>query len=184
MILCKCRCWTCYTLDMRFGRLRFWKWVAATGAGLTLAAWVFSYFCWIVYSDVMWLGRSYHLNSGVVESRSGNMIIGATFGGHYPKWSCFVVPTKMRRLDWRPAYYCRQQYVSALPKDQQLTAIPLSRRVVIPLWMAFVPLTAVTIVLFRKERIRRLVGHCRKCSYNLTGNTSGVCPECGTSIEN
>jgi len=23
-------------------------------------------------------------------------------------------------------------------------------------------------------------GHCPKCSYNLRGNVSGVCPECGT----
>jgi hypothetical protein len=23
---------------------------------------------------------------------------------------------------------------------------------------------------------------CRRCGYNLTGNTSGTCPECGTSI--
>ena len=22
-------------------------------------------------------------------------------------------------------------------------------------------------------------GHCRKCGYDLTGNTSGICPECG-----
>jgi len=27
------------------------------------------------------------------------------------------------------------------------------------------------------------VGHCRICSYNLTGNESGVCPECGTEIK-
>ena len=26
-------------------------------------------------------------------------------------------------------------------------------------------------------------GHCRKCGYNLTGNVSGVCPECGVGIE-
>ena len=24
---------------------------------------------------------------------------------------------------------------------------------------------------------------CALCGYNLTGNVSGVCPECGTSIE-
>ena len=24
---------------------------------------------------------------------------------------------------------------------------------------------------------------CRQCSYNLTGNTSGICPECGTLIK-
>jgi len=27
------------------------------------------------------------------------------------------------------------------------------------------------------------VPHCRKCKYNLTGNTSGVCPECGEEIK-
>ncbi|UCC29745.1 MAG: hypothetical protein JSU86_16260 [Phycisphaerales bacterium] len=26
-------------------------------------------------------------------------------------------------------------------------------------------------------------GYCRKCGYDLTGNVSGVCPECGTEIE-
>lgn len=25
--------------------------------------------------------------------------------------------------------------------------------------------------------------HCRNCSYNLTGNISGICPECGTPID-
>lgn len=35
------------------------------------------------------------------------------------------------------------------------------------------------------RRLRRLPaqrGHCRRCGYNLKGNTSGVCPECGTMI--
>ena len=27
---------------------------------------------------------------------------------------------------------------------------------------------------------RTLSGHCNKCGYNLTGNLSGICPECGT----
>jgi hypothetical protein len=36
----------------------------------------------------------------------------------------------------------------------------------------------------RSFRRRRLAQHdrCRNCSYNLTGNTSGVCPECGNVI--
>jgi len=25
-------------------------------------------------------------------------------------------------------------------------------------------------------------GHCQKCGYNLTGNESGRCPECGTEV--
>lgn len=33
------------------------------------------------------------------------------------------------------------------------------------------------------RRFRRRPGHCLHCDYDLTGNESGVCPECGTDIE-
>lgn len=33
------------------------------------------------------------------------------------------------------------------------------------------------------RRRRAIVGHCVGCGYNLTGNVSGVCPECGKAIE-
>ncbi|HXE55512.1 MAG TPA: hypothetical protein VN541_20985 [Tepidisphaeraceae bacterium] len=32
------------------------------------------------------------------------------------------------------------------------------------------------------RRLRGRAGLCRECGYNLTGNTSGVCPECGAVI--
>lgn len=32
----------------------------------------------------------------------------------------------------------------------------------------------------RSRRVRN--GHCNKCGYNLFGNTSGRCPECGTPL--
>lgn len=34
------------------------------------------------------------------------------------------------------------------------------------------------------DRVRRFVDpqECRTCGYDLTGNTSGICPECGTSV--
>jgi hypothetical protein len=35
---------------------------------------------------------------------------------------------------------------------------------------------------YRQIRRRRLPGVCHTCFYDLTGNTSGVCPECGTAI--
>lgn len=34
-----------------------------------------------------------------------------------------------------------------------------------------------------KARSRRARGLCRTCGYNLTANTSGVCPECGSRID-
>ena len=54
----------------------------------------------------------------------------------------------------------------------------------LPLWIPFVALIAPTLILWVVDHRRRpLPGHCRKCNYNLTGNTSGVCPECGNEIE-
>ena len=41
------------------------------------------------------------------------------------------------------------------------------------------------VILFRKEwdrEQRRKAGCCIHCGYNLTGNTSGTCPECGRPI--
>ena len=35
---------------------------------------------------------------------------------------------------------------------------------------------------FRIARKPRGDRHCRKCGYDLTGNVSGVCPECGEAI--
>jgi hypothetical protein len=27
------------------------------------------------------------------------------------------------------------------------------------------------------------IGHCKKCGYDLTGNVSGRCPECGSALD-
>ena len=35
----------------------------------------------------------------------------------------------------------------------------------------------------RRREAQAAVGRCSACSYDLTGNASGVCPECGTLIE-
>lgn len=35
---------------------------------------------------------------------------------------------------------------------------------------------------FLIRRRKPPLGHCQKCGYDLTGNESGTCPECGTKI--
>lgn len=56
----------------------------------------------------------------------------------------------------------------------------------IPFWMLLVVFGAYPLLIlvgFRTRRWRRRRrGQCTKCGYNLTGNTSGVCPECGTAV--
>jgi hypothetical protein len=34
----------------------------------------------------------------------------------------------------------------------------------------------------RRRPWRHVLGFCKECGYNLTGNVSGICPECGTGI--
>jgi hypothetical protein len=53
----------------------------------------------------------------------------------------------------------------------------------LPYWfIALFFTTCPAIAFIRSPYIRRKKGLCIKCGYNLTGNVSGVCPECGEKI--
>jgi len=57
----------------------------------------------------------------------------------------------------------------------------------IPLWLVCILLAAVCLGLVyigrRSKRLQRLRNACCiKCGYNLTGNISGTCSECGTAV--
>lgn len=56
----------------------------------------------------------------------------------------------------------------------------------IPLWAPFILFAAYPTIAFIRGPVRRWrrrrKGCCVKCGYNLTGNVSGVCPECQTRL--
>jgi hypothetical protein len=57
-------------------------------------------------------------------------------------------------------------------------------RWVFPLWALLVPpltLPLVRLIALWMHRRRCGAGRCTACGYDLTGNVSGVCPECGTA---
>ncbi len=58
---------------------------------------------------------------------------------------------------------------------------PFISYIVIPMWMLVLPAFVVTAVLWYRDR-RPPKGPCLHCGYNLTGNESGVCPECATPV--
>lgn len=53
--------------------------------------------------------------------------------------------------------------------------------IIIPLWIPTVLFTLAFIYLNRKSRSVK-PGQCSKCEYDLTGNVSGTCPECGAHV--
>jgi hypothetical protein len=56
----------------------------------------------------------------------------------------------------------------------------------IGLWIPFALFSAYPAASFvrspRRPWIRRRLGLCTRCGYNLTGNVSGICPECGQAV--
>jgi len=63
------------------------------------------------------------------------------------------------------------------------------------LWVVSGPTIALSVIAMRfisgvrrgyseeMKKLRRQLGQCFECGYDLTDNTSGVCPECGTPIK-
>jgi len=47
------------------------------------------------------------------------------------------------------------------------------------LWAVFLALSIPTVTLWWLDRCRPPPHCCQRCGYDLTGNTSGICPECG-----
>jgi hypothetical protein len=53
----------------------------------------------------------------------------------------------------------------------------------VPLWITVVvALAALCVTVIIQRKFRRRTGCCSHCQYDLTGNVSGTCPECGRPV--
>jgi hypothetical protein len=66
--------------------------------------------------------------------------------------------------------YAALPFLHIRPSGYHTLKVPLA-------WVALLAAVPSTLRYFRRNPRLRL---CRHCAYDLTGNTSGVCPECGT----
>ena len=55
--------------------------------------------------------------------------------------------------------------------------------VYVPLWLLFAACVGFVFILRCRAR-KKECGLCRECEYNLRGNISGICPECGQPVNN
>lgn len=64
---------------------------------------------------------------------------------------------------------------------------PMTQHVSFPLWFLLVLTIAYPVLAVMRGPLRRWQrrrkGHCANCDYDLTGNESGVCPECGEQLK-
>ena len=141
--------------DASVRRYRKLKWLSLVLFGLCVVAWLIS-----SKYDVAgaW-------NTGVVGIQRGCFVltVGVPTTPHF-LWSPRP-PHPGKVFIWKP-------HIVAHQRNPGGTAM-------IPLWIPMIVTLAAAWFFHRKARFTRL-GHCAKCSYDLSGNESGVCPECGT----
>ncbi|GJM25932.1 MAG: hypothetical protein DHS20C16_23470 [Phycisphaerae bacterium] len=76
----------------------------------------------------------------------------------------------------------RQYGYHLLPRGKVKGA--LYPRYILPLWIPAVVFGGLAMLVYapiRRQRKRQKMGWCTHCGYDLTGNESRVCPECGTN---
>jgi hypothetical protein len=131
----------------------------------TAGLWVRSY-----SGALWWKGDISHLGAITVEDGSFKYCHWTKRDQSSPQWARMGVAVQVLR------FYRRSLY------GKQVGTILL---VIVPCWM-IVTISGIAPslwgVAFARRSCQKKSGRCTTCGYNLTGNTSGVCPECGTPV--
>jgi hypothetical protein len=149
-------------------KLRVCKWVGTIGCVLIVMVFVASLW-WVATCCLFWRTGLYALT--IVD---GGIAYGADYAafaggdGIDTAWVWGLQPRTSQKgpapsILWRIRFFSDLSFVA------------------IPLWLPFLILLIPTLLLWRRDRKPR-PGFCRQCDYDLTGNISGRCPECGTPI--
>ena len=137
---------------------------------LTLLAWAWSY-----------VGIMLHSGTGYFAIISGSFDCTDRFWpwGRLPteqdwKWRWALGLSEGWPTKWVPHYEWEYKRYSRFPT------------IVLPLWIPFVLFATYPAVAMirthRRRKRQRAEGCCSTCGYDLRGNVSGICPECGTKI--
>ena len=135
-------------------RYRRLKWLTLVLAGMFVAVFLIS------------IGYDFGLawNSGMVGWVRGRIFVAMESHERPPPSALF----------WRANSEIRWKL--SISQGNQVTLVQ------IPFWIPLMVALAAAWFFHRKARAI-MPGRCRSCSYDLTGNTSGVCPECGIKFE-
>ena len=138
--------------------------MCAVAAVATVALWMFS-------SDRLWI-----------------VGYGTCYISHDRTWGpgrlvLSYVPMNPPGLIFESSHYVPLDRIWLMPEHRRFPPLPVvpakAHTVMIPFW---IPLAASLLGFILLRPKRRLPLGCRECDYDLTGNVSGTCPECGTPI--
>lgn len=100
-----------------------------------------------------------------------------------------VTGSYVRPFQWDLAGIRYKNWISLYSQSYRSREEYVVQELTIPFWLVTALLAAYPIIAFtravryhRADRRARTSGLCTNCMYDLTGNVSGRCPECGTSV--
>ena len=176
------------TMPKRSRLRRILKWLGMGACTLILAGWAISGWWFFAYHG--WEGNEYSifsLHEGIFMLRAG-----APEG---EQEALRVVTAQAMGKNGSRTFAQRQNGLllsHLLPRFRTFRAqlelggtvvVNKEEILIIPLWMPFAVIALPTGFLFWRDRRRIPPGHCQRCGYNLTGNVSGKCSECGEPCE-
>ncbi len=101
-------------------------------------------------------------------------------GRGMPRPSGWTIQTHASYLFWWPQSGIILPIIVTINRAGRTTTNRWIQRVTVPLWLPLVLMALPTAFLWWRDRPSP-PGHCA-CGYNLTGNVSGRCPECGEAV--
>ena len=131
--------------------------------------------------DIHFVKSSVRIIEMRLSSDSFNWVSGWYLHVDKPAPNSLVQESRLSlRLPWKlPIFNLLKGWGFAVPLwfPLLLAGLPTLQR--IPLWIPLLLTGVPTLLLFRRSRPLPGPLDCRACGYNLTGNVSGKCPECG-----
>jgi len=150
------------------------KWVSAAFCGLFLMLFATGWSppgVWYTFSDGTVLGTQVHM--GHLDFMLDDYVPSTSATSRPVVVSGFQVGDFGQKFPETYAFYFTLDVNTRIAHMDHQHLLPL------PLWL-LVLLTAIpTAWLMVRDRRRIRPGHCLRCGYDLTGNLSGVCSECG-----
>ncbi len=139
---------------------RILKWAGLVACVLILAVWAVSLWLWVWYDTDSW----------ACDCSDGTLGITLSTGMSGSGWNATATDANGNfGFHWI-------EYTSDSTGEIPWTVVR------VPMWIFLAVVEIPTAILFRLDHRRHPPSHCQKCGYDLTGNVSGKCPECGTPI--
>ena len=157
--------------------LRVAKWGGAVACVLLIAIYVASAWWYVTGWSAERYYRTFSIGSGAVEVGWWNNRWVGQFLGHG-----FSLPQDQPGSAMGAWGFSRHRahmiWTPAVTRESLSRSPGIGTTIRIPLWILLLITAIPTVVFWRLDRRRPLPGHC-PCGYNLIGNVSGTCPECG-----